>query len=336
MAHDPSRSQNSSSSDHTSRGGRAVSGHRWLGSRHRSGRLLAVLALLGATLCWAGNYVVGAAAVDSVSPLDLVLLRWLVALPLLLMLAQRLERPTWSRVLAQWRWLVALSLTGLLGYPLLVYVALEHTTALSASLVNATNPALIVLAAAVLLRERLSPLTVLGVMIALVGAVVVLSRGDLGVLAGARFGAGELVMLGAVVAWTAYTIVGRAGQGRLRVPPVTAVAVQAAITVVVLAPVSVATGGPSLPMTPAAVGSVLFIAVFPSVLAYLLWSRALTDLPAGSAGVFLNLITVFVAAFTLLTGQPYSLAQLVGGLIVIVGVVVTNLPSLRRPPDEVS
>lgn len=299
------------------------------------GRLLAVGALLGATLCWAGNYVVGSVAVRSITPLDLVLLRWLFALPLLVLLARR-ERPTRDVVVSQWAWLVALSLTGLLGYPLLVYVALEHTTALSASLVNATNPALIVLVAALILRERLTPLVVGGVGLAVAGALVVLSRGELDVLLGARFGTGELVMLGAIVAWTAYTVIGRAGQGRLRVPPVTALAVQAAITVLVLAPISLATGGPRLPLTAQSVGAVLFIAVFPSVLAYLLWSRALVDLPAGSAGVFLNLVTVFVAAFTILAGQPHSAVQLVGGLTVIVGVVATSLPSRRRARSQVS
>ncbi|WP_114907251.1 DMT family transporter [Ornithinimicrobium murale] len=300
--------------------------HSGAGTRH--GRLVAVVALLGATLCWAGNYLVGAVAVQSITPLDLVLLRWLFALPLLVVLARR-ERPSLRVVLSQWRWLVALSLTGLLCYPLLVYVALEHTSALSASLVNSTNPALIVLVAALVLRERLTPLVVAGVSLAVVGALIVLSRGDLRVLLAARFGAGELVMLGAVVAWTAYTIIGRAGQGRLQVPPVTALAVQAAITVVVLLPFSLAAGGPSLSLTPQALGAVLFIAVFPSVLAYLLWSRALVDLPAGSAGVFLNLVTVFVAAFTILVGQPYSAAQLIGGLVVIGGVVATSLPSRR-------
>lgn len=300
------------------------------GSHH--GRLLAVGALLGATLCWAGNYVVGAVAVQSITPLDLVLLRWLFALPLLILLARR-ERPTRRVVLSQWRWLAALSLTGLLGYPLLVYVALEHTTALSASLVNSTNPALIVLVAALALRERLTPLVVGGVGLAVIGALIVLSRGEIGVLLGAQFGTGELVMLGAVVSWTAYTVIGRAGQGRLRVPPVTALAVQAAVTVAVLMPFSLAAGGPRFPLTAEAVGAVLFIAVFPSVLAYLLWSRALVDLPAGSAGVFLNLVTVFVAAFTILVGQPYSTAQLIGGLVVIVGVIATSLPSLRRVPQ---
>jgi drug/metabolite transporter (DMT)-like permease len=117
---------------------------------------------------------------------------------------------------------------------------------------------------------------------------------------------------------------------------VTSVALQAAITVVVLAPLSLLAGGPDLPGTPQALGAVLFIAIFPSVLAYLLWNRALTVLPAGSAGVFLNLITVFVAAFTILVAEPYSVPQLIGGLIVIVGVVATNLPSGRRVGDQVS
>lgn len=291
-------------------------------------RLVAALALLGAMVCWAGNYVVGAIAVQSISSLDLVLLRWLLALPLLFGLAQWLERPAWGQVLRQWRWLVALGLTGLLGYPLLVYVALEHTTALSASLVNTTNPALIVLVAAVVLRERLSVPVVFGVAIALIGAVVVLSRGDLSLLLSLRFGTGELVMLAAVVAWTAYTVIGRAGQGRLVVPPVTAVAVQATIVVLAVAPFSLAAGGPTMPLTIEAVSAVLFIALLPSVLAYLLWSRALADVPAASAGVFLNLITVFVAAYTIVVGQPYSMPQLVGGVIVIIGVIITNLPAL--------
>ncbi|WP_109473339.1 DMT family transporter [Ornithinimicrobium cavernae] len=306
------------------------------GTGARKGGLVAVLALLGATLFWAGNYVVGAAAVESIDPLDLVLLRWLIALPLLVLLARRTERPVWRETLGAWRWLVSLSLTGLLGYPLLVYVALQHTSALSAALINAANPALIVLVATVVLRERLTPLVLTGVLVALAGAVVVLSRGDIGAVLSTGFGPGEVAMLAAIVCWTAYTVIGRAGQGLLRVPPVTALAVQAAITVAVLTPVSLANGGPTLPATAEAVGSVLFIAVFPSVLAYVLWSRALVGLPAGSAGVFLNLITVFVAVFTLLVGEPYSTAQLVGGLIVIVGVVATNVRTGRRDPLKVS
>ncbi|MGB4778152.1 DMT family transporter [Microbacterium sp.] len=297
--------------------------------------IVAVVSLLGATLFWAGNYIIGASAVEEIDPISLVLLRWVIALVPLLVIAQVVERPAWRQVLRAWPWLVALSGLGLLGYNLLLYAALQFTDAFNASLINAFNPALITLAAAVFLRERLTPLAVVGILTALVGVLVVLSGGDLAALFGAGggfgagfgagFGVGEALMIGAICAWTAYTIIGRRAP---KLPPITATAVQAAVVIVVLTPVSLATGGPTLPGTPQALWALVFIGIFPSVLSYLLWNRALTVLPASGAGVFLNLITVFTAAFTILAGHPYTPAQLIGGVIVIGGVVLTNARTL--------
>ncbi|THV26063.1 DMT family transporter [Glycomyces paridis] len=291
----------------------------------------AVAALLGATLFWAGNYVIGAIAVATIDPLSLTLLRWSLALVPLVVIALATERPDPRAVLRAWPWLLALSVLGMLAYNLFLYAALEHTDAFSASLVNAFNPAMITLAAAVFLRERLTPLAVGGVALALLGVLIVLGDGDPRTLLdsgfGTGFGTGELLMIGAIAAWTAYTVIGRRAP---RLPPVTATAAQAALAVVLLAPISLATGGPALPGTGTALASLLFIAVFPSVLSYLLWNRALTVIPPGRAGVFLNLITVFTAAFTILAGQAYTAAQVAGGLTVIVGVVLANARALRR------
>ncbi|MFF2347840.1 DMT family transporter [Pseudarthrobacter sp. NPDC058119] len=297
------------------------------GGAPRRKRTVAVFSLLGATLFWAGNYVVGAGAVHNIDPLSLVFLRWAVALVPLLLIAQLVEKPCWRSVAAAWPWLLALSVCGLLGYNLLLYFALEHTDAFNASLINAFNPALITLAAAVFLRERLTPLAVAGVVMALAGVLIVISGGDLGRLATAGFGTGEVLMVGAVVVWTAYTVTGRLAP---KVPPITATAVQAAVAVGLLAPVHLAKGGLALPATDGALASLLFIAIFPSVLSYVLWNRALTVLPAAGAGVFLNLITVFTAVLTLLAGQVHAAAQFVGGAIVVCGVVLTNVPAFRR------
>ncbi|RJT74410.1 DMT family transporter [Arthrobacter cheniae] len=301
----------------------------------RRRRAVAVLSLLGATLFWAGNYVVGADAVQSIDPMSLVLLRWSIAVVPLMIIAQLVERPRWREVLAAWPWLLALGVSGLLGYNLFLYYALEHTTALTASLINAFNPALITLAAAVVLRQRLTPLAVLGILTALVGVLVVLSGGNprtlLGAGTGSGVGVGEVLMVGAILVWTTYTILGRLAPP---IPPITATAVQAVIAVTLLAPLSFATGGPTLPGTGSGVTSLLFIAVFPSVLSYLLWNRALTVLPAGGAGVFLNLITMFTAILTVLTGQSLSAAQLIGGAVVIIGVIITNAPAFRGTRTE--
>jgi drug/metabolite transporter (DMT)-like permease len=292
----------------------------------RRTRTVAVTSLLGATQFWAGNYIVGAGAVESSDPRSLVLLRRSLALLRPPAMAQIVERPQWRQVLAAWPWLIALSVFGLLGYNLLLYTALEHTDAFSASLINAFNPALITLAAAAFLRERLTRRAAGGVLVALVGVLLVLSNGDLGKLLQAGFGTGELFMLGAIAAWSAYTITGRLAPP---LPPITATAIQAVITIVVLAPVSLAGGGPALPSTQGAIVSLAFIALFPSVLSYLLWNRALTVIPAGNAGVFLNLITVFTALFTILSGQPYTFAQIAGGVIVVAGILLTSTRGRR-------
>lgn len=288
--------------------------------------LTAIASLLGATLFWAGNYIVGAVAVEQMDPLSLVLLRWTIALIPLVIIAQVIERPKWFEVLRAWPWLISGSLLGLLGYNLLLYSALEHTTPFNASLINAFNPALIAVAAAALLRERLTPRAIAGVLLALAGVLLVLTDGDLSSLFGTGFGTGELMMLGAIGVWSAYTIAGRLGP---KLPPITATAIQAGMTIAVLLPFTIASGGPTLPGSASGLWSLLFIAVFPSVLSYLLWNRALTVLPASGAGVFMNLITVYVAAFTIVSGQPYTAAQLLGGVIVIAGVVLTNARALR-------
>lgn len=300
----------------------------------------AVAALLGATLFWAGNYVVGAAAVETLSPLSLTLLRWAIAAVPLLILAQVIEKPDWRSVLRSWPWLFALSVTGMLGYNLLLYSALAHTSALNASLINAFNPALITLAAALFLRERLTARSIGGVALALIGVMIVLSGGDLGMLLTPdAFGWGEVAMLGAIVAWTAYTIIGRRGP---RLPAVTSTAAQAVIAVVALLPFLAVDGAVDLPDTMPATFALLYIAVFPSILSYLLWNRALEVIPPGRAGVFLNLITVFTAILTLLLGQPVGAAQVIGGGIIIVGIALAStgprdqLPVRHAPQQGVT
>ncbi len=298
-----------------------------LGAGPRRGLIVGVVSLLLATLFWAGNYVIGHVAVAEVDPLSLVLERWVLALVPLLLIAQLLERPDWRQVLRAWPWLLASSVFGLAGYNLLLYAALQYTTAFSASLVNAFNPALISIAAAVFLRQRLTPIGIIGIVAALIGVLVVLSGGDPSRLLGAGFGPGELLMIGAILAWTIYTVLGRRAPAT---PPVASTAVQAAMTVILLLPVSLAAGGPQLPATAEAVWALVFIAIFPSVLSYLLWNRALTVIPPARAGVFLNLITVFTALITILLGQPATPAQFVGGGIVLAGVALANSGAFRR------
>ena len=77
--------------------------------------------------------------------------------------------------------------------------------------------------------------------------------------------------------------------------------------------------------------------VFPSLGAYLLWNLALKTTPPGTAGNYLNLMVVFTAVITVALGTPLTLVQIVGGVLVIAGVLLTGMrgrPNPRRPPGR--
>ena len=291
----------------------------------------AVVALVLATLMWAGNYVVGGIAVQSMTPVELTWFRWLLAAFPLLVLAQVIERPRWRAVLAEWPRLLILAVLGVAGYTLLLYSALQFTSPLSASLINAANPAVMAVLAAILLRERIGWHGALGLLLGLVGVILVITDGAVSTVFAAGLNPGDLLMIGAILVWSLYTILGRG----LSAPPITATAVQAVLTVVLLAPVALATGA-QWPDRGDTLTALLFIAVFPSIGAYALWNLALTRIPPGRAGLFLNLITVFTVLISVLMGSRLTGTDIVGGLLVFAGVGLSSLRGRpnRRPPAD--
>lgn len=246
----------------------------------------------------------------------------------MLALAQLVDRPDWRAVLRRWPTLLLLSVLGMSGYTLLLYTALQHTSALNASLITAANPALIVVLAVFMLGDRPGALGWAGIGLGLAGVLLVLTGGDFGRLLGISFNLGELLMLGAITMWGFYTVVAR----RLAIPAITATAVQVAMATVILIPVAVATGA-HLPETAAGGWSLAYIAIFPSLCAYLLWNLALKTTAPGTAGNYLNLMVVFTAAITLMLGMTISVPQILGGLLVIGGVLLTSVHPSGDSPD---
>lgn len=290
-------------------------------------RLLPYLALVGATLFWAGNYIVGAAAIHQMSTFSLVYLRWAVALIPLLIAAQLIERPNWGAALKKWPLLLILGILGLAGYNFLLYISLNFTSALNASLINALNPALLVVAAIFLLKDRITLVGAIGLVLSFIGAIVLLTKGDIGFLLTHPLNRGDLLMLGAIASWTAYTLIGR--KYAIGIPPITGTAIQVGLVLIVLTAL-IPFNKLAWPQTPSGTWSLLFIAVFPSILSYVLWNSALQKLKPSQAGIFMNLLPVFTAIASVMLGQQVAWMQIVGGILVIGGVLLTNIKPKAR------
>jgi drug/metabolite transporter (DMT)-like permease len=302
----------------------------------------AAVFLILATAFWAGNFVFGAAALESVDPISLTWVRWALALVPLAIVAQVLEKPDWRAAMRHLPLMAVLGVLGVTGFSLLLYYALQFTSPLNASLINAVNPALMVVLAAVLpavwqggRREGLTWRSVLGILVGLIGVVIVITDGDVLALLRQGVNPGDLLMLGAILAWSIYTLVGR----RIHdVPPITSTAIQTAAAVVLLSPF-LAINGLQWPSDVPGWGAVAYIVLFPSFGAYVLWNAATRRVPAATASIYINLMVVFTALIGLPFGFGITWVQVLGGILVVGAVVLlargTSLPA-NTGPVEVS
>jgi len=160
-------------------------------------------------LFWAGNMVMGRGIRGDVPPIALAFWRWTIALILLAPLALPHLRSQWSRLQAAWPTVVVLGLLGLLGvgcYNTFAYLALQHTTATSATLLNSFIPVATLAFGFLLFGKRLRRAEVMGVMVSLYGVAAIVNRGSIDTLLALSLNTGDLWMLAAVTVWGLYTV----------------------------------------------------------------------------------------------------------------------------------
>ncbi|MFP4977551.1 DMT family transporter [Paenibacillus sp. CN-4] len=288
------------------------------------------LYLILANLFWAGNYVFGKYVVAELSPVQMTFMRWLIAVLVLFPIAQMIEKPDWRKIWRAWPLLLLLAVLGVAGYNFLLYEALQYTTSLNAALVNAMNPALIVLVSALVLKERISTTRGLGLVLSLLGVLLVLTEGHLSRIFQINYNAGDLLMLLAITVWTVYSILGRRTRD---LPPIASTAVSALLAVLLVFPFALASGL-SFHLSPRAAAGILYIGLFPSVGSFICWNSAIRVVGASRAGIYLNLITVFTAVFSVLSGNPVTWAQGAGGLLVFAGVYLASVAGSWRPHTD--
>ena len=276
--------------------------------------------LVMCNLFWAGNYVFGKYVIVEVTPLWITFSRWILALFFLIPIAHYIEKPVWGEAKKDWFSLLCMGLLGVIGYNIFLYSALGYTTPTNAALVTALNPGVIVICSIFLYKERISILQTLGLIISFAGALVVLTNGEIEHLLQLQFNRGDLLMVGAVIIWTLYTLIGR----RISTPPITATTISTAIAVLLMAPFAGSQGVNIEEIGSLAITGILYMVIFPSVSSFVFWNMAVQKIGVSKAGVFLNLIPVFTAIISWLLGERVTGAQGIGGLLVFSGVYLAT------------
>jgi len=294
--------------------------------------MLTYLKLLATMACWGGTFVAGRMLAGVIPPVIAAFLRFAVASVILLFLLHRHEGRFPSLNRSQLRSVVLLGLTGVMGYNIAFFKGLETIQASRAGLIIALNPVGIALLSALVGGEPLRPFRALGVAVSVVGAMLVISRGQLSLLA-SGVGTGELILLGCVLCWALYSVIGRHAMRGLS--PLAAVTYSAVAGTLFLAPLALSHGVLSdiFSYGPKAYASILYLSVFGTVIGFLWYYQAIKEIGAVRSGVFINFVPLFALLFgVLLLGETLTSSLLQGALLVVTGAWITNNDGFRLKP----
>ncbi|WP_018387645.1 DMT family transporter [Ancylobacter sp. FA202] len=285
------------------------------------------------SLFWAGNIVMGRHVAGHVPPASLGWMRWALAVLILLPFAWRDMRADWPLMRRHWKLVGLLSLAGITVFNTMQYHALEFTPALNALLIQSTGPLLIAFWSLILNGERLSIGQAGGIFLSLLGVLTIICRGDPAVLVNIEFNEGDLWLIAAMVIYGAYSslLARRPAFSQLGF-----LGFSLSLGVVMLTPLFVAERlvSPPLVFDAKALTAIVYVALFPSVLAYLFFNRGIQLVGPNRAAPFFHLMPVFGSALAIVfLGERPHLYHAAGYGLVLAGVVIATLwaPKTGRP-----
>lgn len=281
--------------------------------------LLGSLFLVLASSIWGGMYVVVKILVEVIPPVELVWMRYVIALVALVILGF-VTKQNWSIRKKHFRIIVAIALVGYVVSIIAQETGTMLSTAQMGAIITATTPAFMVLFASVILKERLTFKKAMSVSLATLGVIIIVGVDNLNV--SSTLGGISLVI--AALTWALMSVLIKCLPSDYSQIVVTTYATL--LAVVVLTPYVI----PRLLqldvaqlMNPTIWGGLIYLGVISTSLAFLLWNRGLQMLNASSGGVFFFFQPVVGALLGwLILGETINITFWLGSLLIIIGVLL--------------
>ena len=271
-----------------------------------------------ATFTWATNVVLGRWLRDDIGPLTLAAARFLIASLFYAALLQR--RPAEERRLGRDRWLLlGMGLSGVAVFAPALYLGLRYTTAVNSTLISGLGPLITGGVAVLLIREPMSRRQVAGAIVGLLGVMVLISGGSLFFWQTMRSNIGDLIVLGAVVLWGLYSVLGRQVMRHRSPLSTTAMSAFLGLPFLLLAAAWELATFP-INISPNLVLAIMYIGIAPTVIGFLAWNAGVRRLGASGAMVFFNTLPLYGALLgSLFLGESIGAVHLLGGALIIGG-----------------
>jgi drug/metabolite transporter (DMT)-like permease len=233
------------------------------------------------------------------------------------------ERET---ILRNWKILIVLGVLGVGCFNTLAYIGLASTTATNGLLLNSSIPVLIVALGWIFFGQHVTPRQGVGVALSLCGVLAIIAKGDPEQLLELRLNPGDLWVFSAMVAWAFYTLLLRRRPAALSAIAFMGVSVLIGLAANLPLYLGELASGAHATLNAASLGAIAYLGVFPSVLAYLCWNRAVQQVGPNRAGLFSHLMPVFGTLLAVVfLGESLRAYHFAGFALILAGIVLANV-----------
>jgi drug/metabolite transporter (DMT)-like permease len=273
-----------------------------------------------ASLCWSGNHIVGRAIAGHFPPLTISTIRWFIPAIILWIAGRSRIEQDWPLICRHWVVMLWLGATGGILFSALQYVGLQYTSAVNVSILNSLVPVLIIAASALIFRDRILPIQLLGILTSLIGVLIIVTRGNLNALLQLSFNHGDVIIIVNMIVFAIYA-------AYLRLRPkihwmsfLFVLAVVSAVGTMPFAIFELASGRiPELNV--GTIAAALYVSIFPSLVAFAAWNYGVEHIGANRSGPFLHLIPLYTALLaSIFLGEELMIFHALGLLMILVGV----------------
>jgi drug/metabolite transporter (DMT)-like permease len=287
-----------------------------------TGQVIANIAMVITVIFWGISFVSIKIAVAEIPPITMALIRFIIAAVILGVILRKME-PDTKMEKKDFPKMLAGGILGITFYFYFENTGVMLTTAANASLIVMIVPVLTIVLDMVFFHSKMSLLKLTGIMIAIAGSYLSVTGNGQLELDAASF-KGNMLILCSMLAWALYTLVNKSLQGKYSGLFLTTW--QTILGTLCLIPLSLTEYHEWQWFSLLAFWNVLFLALFCSVLCYLLYVYALKRLDVAATTLYLNLVPVVgVVSGYFILHESVLLIQLVGGLVTVIAIILVNM-----------
>ena len=280
------------------------------------------LLILLAVIFWGTSFVATKTLLTEIKPVTIIILRLITASFLLTFIAIYTKR-NFSLNLKSHGWIFILALIAVFHLWIQV-TGLQFTTAANTGWIIGTAPVFMAVMGLIFFREKITVLAFGGIFLAIFGLLMLIGKGDVTSI-GLIENKGDLLVLGSAFTWGVYSMVNK--KISLTYSPLMTILYLFLMMAVIIIPFNINRETLSSVVNLSMIGwaMVLFLGLFCSGIAYVIWAQALRDMESSKVGAFLYLeplITVIAAWFFL--REEITLLMIISGLLITLGVIIVN------------